>query len=71
MEQAPLTDKLKKMGIILDQHSSWKSLISEVSRKILAAVAPLRRLRNILSIPTKVALAQSLLIIMLNVVILI
>ena len=58
----PFTEKVKNLGIIFDQHLSWKPQISELSRKLFSSIASLRRLRNFLPIPTKVALAQSLLL---------
>ena len=41
---------------------SWDSQVSEVSRKIFASLGSLRRLRNFLSIPTKISLANTLIL---------
>ncbi|CAK1590978.1 unnamed protein product [Parnassius mnemosyne] len=58
----PYSDKVKNLGIMFDRTLSWGPQVSEVSRRMFAAVGSLRRLRNFLPIPTKVALAQSLLL---------
>ncbi|CAH2098371.1 unnamed protein product [Euphydryas editha] len=57
----PYSEKVKNLGIIFDKFMSWDPQICEVSRKIFASIGSLRRLRNFLPIPTKIALAQSLL----------
>lgn len=41
---------------------SWNTQIMEVSRKMFSAICSIRRLRNLLPIPTKIALAQSILL---------
>lgn len=58
----PYSLQVKNLGVILDRTLSWVPQMNEVSRKMFAAVGSLRRLRNFLPIATKVALAQSLLL---------
>lgn len=57
-----ISDKVKNLGILIDRHLSWAPQIAEVSRKLFASAASLRRLRNFLPTTTKIALAQSLLL---------
>ena len=54
--------KVKNLGIIIDQYLSWEPQINQLSRKLYGAVASLRRLRNFLPIPTKIVLANTLLL---------
>ena len=58
----PFSKTVKDLGIILDNNMSWDSQVSEVSRKIFASLGSLRRLRNFLPIPTKISLANTLLL---------
>ena len=58
----PFRESVRNLGVIMDKHLSWEPQIVEVSKKIYAASASLRRLRNFLPIPTKIALANSLLL---------
>ncbi|CAK1584654.1 unnamed protein product [Parnassius mnemosyne] len=58
----PYSDTVKNLGVTFDKFLSWAPQISEVSRRMFASVGSLRRLSNFLPIPTKIALAQSLLL---------
>lgn len=58
----PYSSEVKNLGIIFDQNMSWNTQIMEVSRKMFSAICSIRRLRNLLPIPTKIALAQSILL---------
>ncbi|KAJ8711529.1 hypothetical protein PYW07_014674 [Mythimna separata] len=58
----PFSDKVKNLGIFIDKNFSWTAQLQEVSRKLYASAASLRRLRNFLPTATKIALAQSLLL---------
>ena len=58
----PSSDAVKNLGIYLDKFLSWGPQVQEVSRKVFASAASLRRLRNFLPCTTKIALAQSLLL---------
>lgn len=58
----PYSKFVKNLGILFDSTLSWAPQIQELSRKIFASAASLRRLRNFLPIATKTALAQSLLL---------
>ncbi|CAG4991595.1 unnamed protein product [Colias eurytheme] len=57
----PYSSTVKNLGLHLDQTLSWTTQIQLVRKKMFGVAASLRRLRNILPIPTKIALAQSLL----------
>lgn len=57
----PFSHQVKNLGIIIDRTLSWIPQIGEVSRKMFASMGSLRRLRNFLPLATKIALAQSLL----------
>lgn len=56
------SDKVKNLGVIFDRHLSWAPQLSEMSRKLFAAIGSLRRLQYFLPLPTKITLAQSLLL---------
>lgn len=56
------SDTVKDLGVIFDKYLSWAPQVSEVSRKVFASIGSLRRLKNFLPIPTKITLAQSLLL---------
>ena len=58
----PYSKSVKDLGIILDQNMSWDSQLCDVSRKMFASLGSLKRLRNFLPIPTKIALANTLLL---------
>lgn len=58
----PFSESVKNLGIYFDSTLSWRYQVTEVSRKMFAASASLRRLRNFLPTATKISLAQSLLL---------
>lgn len=58
----PFAKTVKNLGILMDCDLSWTSQLKEISRKLFASAACIRRLRNFLPFATKVALAQSLLL---------
>lgn len=58
----PYSEKVKNLGIIFDKTFTWKPQVAEVSRKMFAAYYSLNRLRNLLPTSTKISLAQSLLL---------
>ncbi|CAK1598296.1 unnamed protein product [Parnassius mnemosyne] len=58
----PYSSTVKNLGIHFDTTFSWSHQLKEVSRKTFAAMGLLRRLRSFLPIPTKIMLAQSLLL---------
>ncbi|XP_045507707.1 uncharacterized protein LOC123703673 [Colias croceus] len=57
----PYSATAKNLGLHFDQTFSWTVQLNAVRKKMFGVAASLRRLRNILPIPTKIALAQSLL----------
>ncbi|KAJ0170700.1 hypothetical protein K1T71_013472 [Dendrolimus kikuchii] len=57
-----VSEKVKDLGILIDSTLSWGPQLQEISRKVFASAASLRRLRNFLPHATKIALAQSLLL---------
>lgn len=58
----PFSRDVKNLGIYIDSNLSWNKQLQEVSRKLFASAGSLRRLRNFLPTNTKIALAQSLLL---------
>ncbi|CAH2086951.1 unnamed protein product [Euphydryas editha] len=58
----PYCATAKDLGVHLDQTLSWSAQLKEVSRKTFAALSSLRRLKSFLPIPTKIMLANSLLL---------
>ena len=60
--QIPFSDKVKNLGVIFDSYFSWKPQVSEVSRKVFCAYSSLKRFKNLLPTATKISLAQSLLL---------
>lgn len=58
----PYSETVKNLGIYFDTTLSWSRQVNEVSRKIFASLRSLGRLRNFLPIKTKITLAQSLLL---------
>lgn len=58
----PFSTQVKNLGIYIDNQLSWSSHIKELSKKIYVTYRSLNRLRNFLPIATKVSLAQSLLL---------
>ncbi|CAG9791721.1 unnamed protein product [Diatraea saccharalis] len=58
----PFSQTVKNLGVVMDGHLGWGPQLQSISRKLYASAALLRRLRNFLPTTTKVALAQSLLL---------
>lgn len=58
----PYSKEVKNLGVIIDQTLSWVPQMQAVSRKLFASAGSLKRLRNFLPTATKVMLAQSLLL---------
>jgi len=58
----PFSEKVKNLGIYIDNTLSWSPQLQIISRKLYGSAASLRRLRNFLPIATKTALAQSILL---------
>ncbi|KAJ2938044.1 hypothetical protein O0L34_g14498 [Tuta absoluta] len=58
----PFSQKVKNLGVIFDECFSWKPHVSEVSRKVFGAYGSLKRLKNLLPTKTKILLAHSLLL---------
>ncbi|CAK1589714.1 unnamed protein product [Parnassius mnemosyne] len=58
----PYFDNVKNLGIYIDNSLNWIRQLNEVSKKTFVALCSLRRLRSFLPIPTKIMLAQSLLL---------
>lgn len=56
------TKSVKNLGIIMDNTLSWTPHVSNISRKIFATMGSLRRWKNFLPIKTKISLATSLLL---------
>lgn len=56
------SDKAKNLGVMFDSELSWTKQVSEVSRRVFGTFHSLRRLQNFLPHQTKVTLAQSLLL---------
>jgi hypothetical protein len=57
----PYAQQVKNLGVIIDPTLSWVPQGGEVGRKMLASIIYFRRLWNVLPIPFKIALAQTLL----------
>ena len=58
----PYCNNVKNLGVYIDQNLSWSVHISHISKKTFLALKSLRRLRSVLPIPTKIMLANSLLL---------
>lgn len=58
----PYNRVVKNLGVFLDSTLSWKPQLEFISKKVFSAAGSLRRLRNFLPIPTRIALAQSLIL---------
>lgn len=58
----PYSETVKNLGITFDCSLSWRAQLEATSRKLFASAGSLRRLRNFLPTATKAALAQSLLL---------
>ena len=57
-----ISETVKNLGIIIDRELSWRPHLTNLSRRLFASSASLRRLKNFLPTATKVMLAQSLLL---------
>jgi exonuclease III len=53
---------VKNLGVIFDQCFTWRPQVEALSRKVFAAYRSLNRLRNFLPISTKINLARSLIL---------
>jgi hypothetical protein len=58
----PFSSTVRNLGITIDQTLSWSPHIAQVSQKLFASLHSLRRLQNFLPFQTKLCLAQSLLL---------
>lgn len=58
----PYSKSVKNLGLTLDQCLTWNLQLEAISRKLFASAGSMRRLRNFLPTATKVELAQSLLL---------
>lgn len=58
----PLSVKVKNLGVIFENHLSWTSHINDISKKVNYTFHSLRRLQFFLPFETKIILAQSLLL---------
>jgi hypothetical protein len=58
----PYSSTVKNLGIIMDQTLSWSAHVTDVSKRLFASLHSLRRLQNFLPLHTKVVLARSLLL---------
>ncbi|CAG4951495.1 unnamed protein product [Colias eurytheme] len=58
----PYSSEVKNLGITFDEVLSWVPQVKAVSKRVFAAANSLKRLSRFLPIPTKVMLAQSLLL---------
>ncbi|CAH2234063.1 jg7704 [Pararge aegeria aegeria] len=58
----PYSDSVRNLGVTMDSTLSWTNHLKEVSRKTFASLGSLRRLQFFLPIPTKIMLAQTLLL---------
>lgn len=56
------SDRVKNLGICFDSTLSWSPQIAEISRRMFAATGSLYRLRKVLPMDTKIALAHTLLL---------
>lgn len=58
----PYSESVKSLGITIDRYLSWGDQMLVTCRKLYASAGSLRRLRNFLPTATKIALAQTLLL---------
>lgn len=58
----PYSKTVKNLGIHLDETLSWNHQVKAISKKVFRAWSSLKRLRNLLPIPTKVIIAESLIL---------
>lgn len=57
-----LSDYAKNLGVYIDCNLSWRNHVAEVSRRVYGSFHSLRRLQYFLPVQTKITLAQSLLL---------
>ncbi|CAH2237662.1 jg11339 [Pararge aegeria aegeria] len=57
-----LSTTVKNLGLLMDTTLSWSPQVAEVSRKVFASIGYLKRWKNFLPVKTKISLAQSLLL---------
>lgn len=57
-----LCSHVKNLGLLIDSNLSWSVQVAEVSRKIFATISSFKRLKHLLPVKTKICLAQSLLL---------
>lgn len=58
----PFSSTVKNLGVTMDQTLSWSVHVAEISKKLFASLHSLRRLQNFLPLNTKLSLARSLLL---------
>jgi hypothetical protein len=58
----PYSQKVKNLGVYLDNTLSWRTQVAEVSRKVIGSLHVLNKLKHFLPIKTKVLLVQSLIL---------
>ncbi|KAJ0174360.1 hypothetical protein K1T71_010506 [Dendrolimus kikuchii] len=58
----PISDQVKNLGVIIDKELCWRPHITELSRKIFASYASLRRLKKFLPTATKISLVQAIIL---------
>lgn len=58
----PYSHTVKNLGIIMDSNLSWKPQVSAVSKKVFGAYGSLKRWKNLLPVKTKILLANTLLL---------
>lgn len=58
----PFSETVKNLGLIIDSSFSWVPQINQVSRRLFAAIGSLKRWKNLLPIRTKITLAETLLL---------
>lgn len=58
----PYSDNVKNLGITFDSYLSWTTHVADVSRKVYYSLHSLKCLQSFLPLPTKITLAQSLIL---------
>lgn len=58
----PYSSTVTNLGVTFDQHLSWAAHVDNISKKIFSSLHSLKRLQNFLPFNTKVMLAKSLLL---------
>ena len=51
-------DKSKTLGVIIDEHLTWKNQVDSSKKKVSKSIAMLRRMKEYVSISTLNALSQ-------------